>query len=369
MDNLLDELMRAAQRCERAAALFEQDPVKGMLSQLTDACHEVGKAWSGSFIGYHATVYIHGLRPKMPGEYFSSEWGPSRSNGDWEEYTSEVVAEKIDELAGVQDMSPINDAVSVANTAFDSAREDALPALDAILDSKEDRALRGIRDKIGELKDHWSQEQFAGSWIQKGQFIVRDPRAQNGGFQAPQHLSYKAWLMDRASYGMQAGELANLIKQAVKYLQYTINMKGNSVAKTHGTVFIGHGRSVAWRDLKDFLQERLGLQWDEFNREPAAGYATKERLEEMLDKAVFAFVVMTAEDEQADGKVQARANVIHEAGLFQGRLGFQRAIILLEEGCSEFSNIVGLGQVRFPKGNIMAASEEIRRTLEREKII
>jgi hypothetical protein len=30
-------------------------------------------------------------------------------------------------------------------------------------------------------------------------------------------------------------------------------------------------------------------------------------------------------DELASGKVQARMNVIHEAGLFQGRLGFKKA--------------------------------------------
>jgi predicted nucleotide-binding protein len=61
-------------------------------------------------------------------------------------------------------------------------------------------------------------------------------------------------------------------------------------------------------------------------------------------------------------------NVVHEAGLFQGRLGFSRAIILLEDGCKEFSNINGLGQIRFPKGNIKATFEEIRQVLEREKV-
>jgi predicted nucleotide-binding protein len=34
--------------------------------------------------------------------------------------------------------------------------------------------------------------------------------------------------------------------------------------------------------------------------------------------------------------------VIHEAGLFQGKLGFARAIVLLEQDCNEFSNIAGL---------------------------
>ena len=75
---------------------------------------------------------------------------------------------------------------------------------------------------------------------------------------------------------------------------------------------------------------------------------------------------MTAEDERADGALQARMNVVHEAGLFQGRLGFGSAIVMLEEGCESFSNIEGLGQIRFPKGNISASFEEVRRVLERE---
>ena len=86
----------------------------------------------------------------------------------------------------------------------------------------------------------------------------------------------------------------------------------------------------------------------------------------MLESAAIAFIVMTAEDELADGKVQARMNVIHEAGLFQGRLGFTRAIVVLESGCEQFSNIQGLGQIRFPEGNIKACFEEIRQVLERE---
>lgn len=134
-------------------------------------------------------------------------------------------------------------------------------------------------------------------------------------------------------------------------------------------VFIGHGRSNLWKDLKDLLVERLELPWDEFNRESTAGRSNKERLEQMLDNACFAFLVMTAEDEHADKTMHARENVIHEIGLFQGRLGFSKAIILLEEGCAEFSNIHGLTQIRFPKGDILAKSEEIRRVLEREGIL
>ena len=134
-------------------------------------------------------------------------------------------------------------------------------------------------------------------------------------------------------------------------------------------IFIGHGRSQDWRELKDFINDRLKLPWDEFNRVPVAGTTNIVRLAEMLDNAGMAFLIMTAEDEQPDGTLRARENVVHEAGLFQGRLGFEKTIILLEEGCKEFSNIHGLVQIRFPKGNIKAAFEEIRQVLEREGII
>jgi predicted nucleotide-binding protein len=137
----------------------------------------------------------------------------------------------------------------------------------------------------------------------------------------------------------------------------------------HHRVFIGHGRSPVWRELKDFLQDRLELAWEEFNRESVPGIATTERLEQMLGVTSFAFLIMTAEDEHADTTRHARANVIHEVGLFQGRLGARRAIILLEEGCQQFSNIHGLSHIPFSTGRVSTAFEDIRRVLEREGVI
>jgi predicted nucleotide-binding protein len=134
-------------------------------------------------------------------------------------------------------------------------------------------------------------------------------------------------------------------------------------------VFIGHGRSAEWLKLKDFLVDRLKLTYEEFNRESPAGYSTKERLQQMLRTSDFAFLVMTSEDEHADGTRHARENVIHEIGLFQGARSFERAIILLEQGCEEFSNIAGITQIRFPQGFIMASSEEVRKVLEREGLL
>ena len=89
----------------------------------------------------------------------------------------------------------------------------------------------------------------------------------------------------------------------------------------------------------------------------------------MLDAGTVAFLVATAEDETAGGLMTARRNAVHKIGLFQRRLGFSHAIILLEEGCEEFSNIHSLGQIRFPRGNIAACFEEVRSVLELEELL
>lgn len=131
-------------------------------------------------------------------------------------------------------------------------------------------------------------------------------------------------------------------------------------------VFIGHGRSRAWRDLKDHLHEKHGVAIEAYETGARAGHTIRDVLEEMVDRSSFAVLVMTGEDEQADGALRARQNVIHEAGLFQGRLGFARAILLLEEGVEEFSNVQGVQYIRFAKDNIKETFGEVLATLRRE---
>lgn len=131
-------------------------------------------------------------------------------------------------------------------------------------------------------------------------------------------------------------------------------------------IFIGHGQNPQWRDLKDHLHEKHGYAIEAYEIGARAGHTIRDILEEMLDKSSFALLVMTGEDETKDGKLRARQNVVHEAGLFQGRLGFSRAIILLEEGTDEFSNIHGLQQIRFSKGKIIETYGEVLAVLKQE---
>jgi hypothetical protein len=131
-------------------------------------------------------------------------------------------------------------------------------------------------------------------------------------------------------------------------------------------VFIGHGRSNVWREVSDFLHHQMGYEVEAFETLPRAGHDIVGVLRNMLDSTNFALLVMTAEDEQADGSLRARQNVVHEVGLWQGRIGWDRSIVLLEEGVEDFSNLAGVQQLRFPPGQIRAVHGDVLATLRRE---
>jgi predicted nucleotide-binding protein len=131
-------------------------------------------------------------------------------------------------------------------------------------------------------------------------------------------------------------------------------------------IFIGHGRDGAWRDLKDHLHEKHGYDVRAYETRARAGHSITEFLGHCQREAGFALLVHSAEDEDPSGALHARESVIHETGLFQGRLGFQRAIVLREEGCQQFSNLAGLQEIRYPRNGIRETFGEILATLRRE---
>jgi predicted nucleotide-binding protein len=132
-------------------------------------------------------------------------------------------------------------------------------------------------------------------------------------------------------------------------------------------IFIGHGRSHAWHELKNHLQDKHKCSVVAFESGERAGHGVRDILTEMLNESSIAFLVLTSEDETAEGDFRARQNVVHETGLFQGRLGFSRAIVLLEEGVEGFSNMCGIQHISFGKGRIKETFGDVLAVINREK--
>ena len=136
--------------------------------------------------------------------------------------------------------------------------------------------------------------------------------------------------------------------------------------QARGKIFLGHGKNLLWRELHNHLRDRHDLDVEAYEVGARAGHHIRDILVSMLSSSSLAFLVMTAEDETAEEEYQARQNVVHELGLFQGRLGFGRAIALVEEGTKLFTNMAGIQQIRFSKGNIQETFGEVLATIRRE---
>jgi predicted nucleotide-binding protein len=117
------------------------------------------------------------------------------------------------------------------------------------------------------------------------------------------------------------------------------------------------------------LERDLKLTTVNYESESRAGKSIVQVLEKMLAQANFAILILTEEDETALGIKRARQNVIHEVGLFQGRLGFNRAILLRQEKVEDFSNVAGLQYIPFIGNQIEQTFYELQRVLQREGLI
>lgn len=160
-------------------------------------------------------------------------------------------------------------------------------------------------------------------------------------------------------------ELSNLSPADLEKEFESIKPKSQTKSTGTGKIFIGHGRSKLWARLQIFLNDDLNLKTLTFEDESRTGESITNILSEFLEQSSLAVLVMTAEDETAEGKSRARQNVVHEAGLFQGRLGFDKVIILKQDRVEEFSNIAGLQYIAFNEENIEQAFYELQRKLKK----
>ena len=86
----------------------------------------------------------------------------------------------------------------------------------------------------------------------------------------------------------------------------------------------------------------------------------------MVAESAWTVIVMNKEASHADGGEGARTNVIHELGCAQGAPGWERAIVLLEEGCQLPPNLDGTVYIEFQEGKPEGAYEQAAQDLEAE---
>jgi predicted nucleotide-binding protein len=337
-----------------------------------DRLNQLENSHSHSWFGDHSDTYFNGFQPIPPGQSFDVEWGfipgfHGARNRGWRTYSREEIRTFLFNDIG-EDV--FHETISLTDQLvkeFSNVRDQTLDVMEILSKQISSKAIARYTERIEkELTPH-KPVNFINYRIKSTPKMTRDSEEIAKGQRVPARVQFLAPFSSIANNKARLLELAGIVRNVIETITLE-EPEPSGLALKKGKVFIGHGPSEQWRILKDFLHERLELDYEEFNRISVAGINTQERLSQMLDQCGFAFLVLAGEDLHGNGSLHARENVIHESGLFQGRLGWRKAIILLEDGCQEFSNIVGLGQIRFNRGNIQTCFEEVRRVLEREGI-
>ena len=156
MSELLEKLSAHATRLEKVANEAVSPKISGSLDKVNDAAKQVGRAWSGSWIGYQSRVYYADFAPPPPGAHFSSEWGfqdtfTQESTGDWGEYSFDYVRNAIFSSAGVSSLNHIEHFSKQAGEFFQEAREEFLSVAVVSLENKSDAFLSRLKAQVEKL--------------------------------------------------------------------------------------------------------------------------------------------------------------------------------------------------------------------------
>ena len=275
------ELLQIVDDLNQLAAEGQREEVQQPLDQLKQAAEEVEKAWSGSWYGYHANVYYRHLRPPPSGAYFSLEYGlgnpafDAGTRGDWVEYVPEEVEEGIRAFAGNPDLKPATAFRDKTSSELHSHKLTILSIIELELSGPGAAFVSELKEQVANLSP-LTESDLLGVW-RPAQIATRDRRASLERGRVPPHFATLARI-GVIKHRLQAvKELSELTRQLANHLERRGRQKAR-VTSGKRRVFVGHGRSLIWRELKDFIEDRLELQVDEFNRVSAAGMPTTDRL-------------------------------------------------------------------------------------------
>jgi hypothetical protein len=172
MSELSEKLSAHATRLEQSANEASSSKISEPLDKLRDTANQLGRAWSGSWIGYQSRVYYAEFSPTPAGAHFSSEWGfeetfSQESTGDWVEYDFDYVRNTIFSSAGVSSLDAVKKISKQAAEVFQEAREEFLSVAVVSLENKSDAFLSRLKAQVEDLK-LISKSDIIGHHIQSG---------------------------------------------------------------------------------------------------------------------------------------------------------------------------------------------------------
>src|SRR5262245_12108147 len=218
-----EELLEIGDRLGKISHEAEQTEVAAPLEQLEQAATRVGRAWSGSYLGYHSRGYYKDLEPPPPGANFSAEWGirdnwPVRgTTGDWMEFEARHVEATIRKIAGEPDIGAAQALSTGAMREFERSKGNILSILTTVLAERPDEFLNSLKEQTQRLEVQ-DQEEIQRRFFPTGQLMSRDSLAVSQGFKIPPHISILAEVLALREGPAACGKLARIATESGSHL-------------------------------------------------------------------------------------------------------------------------------------------------------
>ena len=121
---------------------------------MANSAEAVGRAWSGSWIGFQSRVYYEGLEPTPAGAHFSIEWGSlgGGHTGTWREYDFDLVQSEVFRRAGVVGLDELKTLRDRLRRVFEEKQDEVLSVIHAMQSEGADEFLEEIRTRIKDLQ-------------------------------------------------------------------------------------------------------------------------------------------------------------------------------------------------------------------------
>ena len=180
------------------------------LERVENAVGIAERAWSGSWLGYHANVYYSGLRTPPEGARFDREIGLTDTftgevTSAWREYHPETVVAGILGHAGNVDIGPARSLARDASRELETARSRALYVIGSR--TPPDAVLAGIASDIASLRLPTRTETVK-AFMPEEHVATHDAVAATSGICTPPH---KALLADVTAVRTSLAVLEELV--------------------------------------------------------------------------------------------------------------------------------------------------------------
>lgn len=224
MDTAQDELLAIADREGMVSTAFDNPSIKDPIDAVQNAAERIGKAWSGSWLGYQSHVYYDGLKPAPAGAHFSSEWGfenmgwiDGTTTGDWAEFSTDQIKTRISELSRNSDLEPARELVPRVTRQFENDKSEVASLLNVELSRSSDPYLESLKEELDKLR-LLSKAGVVNVLRPSGQIMSRDSLAATQGLRVPPHLEVLAEVYALHQSKQVCEQLSTLARKAGSHI-------------------------------------------------------------------------------------------------------------------------------------------------------